>query len=112
MQEEKKMMEACMEFALPEGAVPELPEKRCYTVEDLQNILMCGRNDDFAAGCGKLLHQAVDQPLTVEHKQGFIPAHAGRLPSGQNRCRKIHPVFHSCMAAIVHGPAVNDKVNG
>ena len=43
MQEETKMMEACMEFALPEGAVPVLPEKRCYTVEDLQNILMCGR---------------------------------------------------------------------
>ena len=43
MQEETKMMETCMEFALPEGAVPELPEKRCYTVEDLQNILMCGR---------------------------------------------------------------------
>ena len=43
MQEETKMMEACMEFALPEGAVPVLPEKRCYTGEDLQNILMCGR---------------------------------------------------------------------
>ena len=43
MQEETKMMEACMEFAPPEGAVPVLPEKRCYTVEDLQNILMCGR---------------------------------------------------------------------
>ena len=43
------MMEACMEYTLteqgfPEGAVPEIPEKRCYTVEDLQNILMCGRS--------------------------------------------------------------------
>ena len=38
------MMEASMEYDLPEDFIPELPEKRCYTVEDLQNILMCGRN--------------------------------------------------------------------
>ena len=38
------MMEACVECDFPEGAIPEMPEKRCYTVEDLQNILMCGRS--------------------------------------------------------------------
>ncbi len=49
------MMEACEVYdvpevtdlpedtGFPEGAVPVAPEKRCYTVEDLQNILMCGR---------------------------------------------------------------------
>ena len=49
------MMEACEIYDVPEeavlpedsgfpaGAVPEAPEKRCYTVEDLQNILMCSR---------------------------------------------------------------------
>ena len=37
------MMEACAVFDLPEGAVPEIPDKRCYTVEDLMNILECGR---------------------------------------------------------------------
>ena len=37
------MMEAVMEYDLPDGVMPEMPEKRCYTVEDLQNILMCGR---------------------------------------------------------------------
>ena len=37
------MMEANMEYVFPDGVVPEMPEKRCYTVEDLQNILMCGR---------------------------------------------------------------------
>ena len=37
------MMEACMEYDFPEGAVPELSEKRCYTVDDLMNILECGR---------------------------------------------------------------------
>ncbi len=36
-------MEECREYDFPEGAVPEITEKRCYTVEDLQNILMCGR---------------------------------------------------------------------
>ena len=44
MQEEMTMMEACVEFDFPEGTIPEMPEKRCYTVEDLQNILMCGRS--------------------------------------------------------------------
>ena len=44
MQEEMTMMEACVEYDFPEGAIPEMPEKRCYTVEDLQNILMCGRS--------------------------------------------------------------------
>ena len=43
------MMEACMEYSVtepefPEGAVPEMPEKRCYTVEDLQNILICSKS--------------------------------------------------------------------
>lgn len=38
------MMEASAEYDLPEDFIPDLPEKRCYTVEDLQNILMCGRN--------------------------------------------------------------------
>lgn len=38
------MMEACVEYDFLEGAIPEMPEKRCYTVEDLQNILMCGRS--------------------------------------------------------------------
>ena len=37
------MMEAYEKLDLPEGAVPEMPEKRCYTVEDIQNILLCGR---------------------------------------------------------------------
>ena len=37
------MMEACMEYDFPEGAVPEMPEKRCYTVDDLMLILECGR---------------------------------------------------------------------
>ena len=37
------MMEAAMEYDFPEGAAPEMPEKRCYTVEDLQNILMCSK---------------------------------------------------------------------
>ena len=36
-------METSFELELPERSVPEVPEKRCYTVEDLQNILMCGR---------------------------------------------------------------------
>ena len=36
-------MEAGMGFELSEGAFVELPEKKCYTVEDIQNILMCGR---------------------------------------------------------------------
>ena len=36
--QEDTMMEACVEYDFPEGAVPEMPEKRCYTVEDLQNI--------------------------------------------------------------------------
>ncbi len=36
-------METSFELELPEGNAPEVPEKRCYTVEDLQNILMCGR---------------------------------------------------------------------
>ena len=29
------MMEACVEYDFPEGAVPEMPEVRCYTVDDL-----------------------------------------------------------------------------
>lgn len=33
------MMEACAVFDLPQGAIPEMPDKRCYTVEDLMNIL-------------------------------------------------------------------------
>ena len=49
------MMEACEIYDVPEtavlpedngfpaGAVPEAPERRCYTVEDLQDILMCSR---------------------------------------------------------------------
>ena len=37
------MMETCVEYDFPEGVIPEMPERRCYTVEDLQNILMCGR---------------------------------------------------------------------
>ena len=37
------MMEAVMEYDLPDDVMAEMPEKRCYTVEDLQNILMCGR---------------------------------------------------------------------
>ena len=37
------MTEATLEYEFPEGAVPEMPEKRCYTVEDLQNILMCSK---------------------------------------------------------------------
>ena len=36
-------METSFELEFPEGSTPEVPEKRCYTVEDLQNILMCGR---------------------------------------------------------------------
>jgi excisionase family DNA binding protein len=44
MQEEMTMMEACVEYDFPEVTIPEMPEKRCYTVEDLQNILMCGRS--------------------------------------------------------------------
>ena len=31
--QEDTMMEACVEYDFPEGAVPEMPEKRCYTVE-------------------------------------------------------------------------------
>ena len=38
------MMEESKEYDFPEGAVLDMPEKRCYTVEDLQNILMCGRS--------------------------------------------------------------------
>lgn len=37
------MMEACVEYDFPEGAAPELPEVRCYTVDDLMVILQCGR---------------------------------------------------------------------
>lgn len=37
------MMEACVEYDFPEGAVPEMPEVRCYTVDDLMVILQCGR---------------------------------------------------------------------
>lgn len=37
------MMEACAEYDFPEEGIPEMPEKRCYTVEDLQNILMCSK---------------------------------------------------------------------
>ena len=37
------MMEACVEYDFPEGAVPEMPEKRCYTVEELQLILEVSR---------------------------------------------------------------------
>ena len=37
------MMEAVMKYDLPDGVMPKMPEKCCYTVEDLQNILMCGR---------------------------------------------------------------------
>ena len=36
-------METSFELEFPEGSTLEVPEKRCYTVEDLQNILMCGR---------------------------------------------------------------------
>ena len=38
------MMEASVEYDFPEGAVPELPEKRCYTVDDLMLILECSRH--------------------------------------------------------------------
>ena len=38
------MMEESKEYDFPEGAVLDMPEKRCYTVEDLQNIRMCGRS--------------------------------------------------------------------
>ncbi len=37
------MMEACAEYDFPEDAVPEMPEKRCYTVEELQIILEVSR---------------------------------------------------------------------
>jgi len=37
------MMEACVEYDFPEGAVPVMPEARCYTVDDLMMILQCGR---------------------------------------------------------------------
>lgn len=37
-------MKAPMEYDLPEGAAPVVPEPRCYTVDDLQNILMCARS--------------------------------------------------------------------
>lgn len=43
IQEELTMMEACVEYDFPEGAVPEMPEVRCYTVDDLMVILQCGR---------------------------------------------------------------------
>ena len=33
------MIEACAEYDFPEGAAPEMPEKRCYTVDDLMLIL-------------------------------------------------------------------------
>ena len=36
-------MDACVEYDFPEGAAPEMPEKRCYTVDDLMLILECGR---------------------------------------------------------------------
>lgn len=37
------MMEACVEYDFAERAVPEMPEVRCYTVDDLMVILQCGR---------------------------------------------------------------------
>ena len=37
------MMETCVEYDFPEGAAPEMPEKRCYTVEELQIILEVSR---------------------------------------------------------------------
>ena len=37
------MMEACVEYDIPEGTTPEMPEVRCYTVDDLMVILQCGR---------------------------------------------------------------------
>ena len=36
-------METSFELEIPGRSTPEVPEKRCYTVEDLQNILMCGK---------------------------------------------------------------------
>ena len=41
--QEDTMMEACVEYDFPEGTVPEMPEKRCYTVDELMLILDCGR---------------------------------------------------------------------
>lgn len=31
------------EYDFPEEGTLEMPEKRCYTVEDLQNVLMCSK---------------------------------------------------------------------
>ena len=36
------MMESVMKYDLPNGVMPDIPENCCYTVEDLQIILMCG----------------------------------------------------------------------
>ena len=41
------MIEACAEYDFPEGAAPEMPEKRCYTVEELQNILGISRGSVY-----------------------------------------------------------------
>ena len=38
-----EMSEMRVECMVPDEAVSEWPEKRCYTVEDLQNILMCSK---------------------------------------------------------------------
>ena len=38
------IMEAMKTMESPADAAGAAAEKRCYTVEDLQNILMCGRS--------------------------------------------------------------------
>ena len=43
MMESYEVYDVPEDGAFPEGAVPEIPEKRCYTVDDLMVILQCGR---------------------------------------------------------------------
>ena len=43
----KDMMEAVMEYDLPDDVMAEMPEKRCYTVEDLQAILMISKSSVY-----------------------------------------------------------------
>ena len=51
-----------------------------------------GRRYHDLAATGKLLEQMVNKMLSVQHEEGLAPAHAYRLPSGQDNCRKIYVV--------------------
>ena len=58
------MMEASMEYDLTEALTPDFPEKRCYTVEDLQN-------NDGNFYCPTL----IVAPITTKLKKLNMPTH-------------------------------------